>query len=295
MTPPTPNPAFAWTTEPWGPALRSSALGRVAQHVFTSRQLRLAADAQATDAQATDARIKTDAQIGNPSNPTNPTNLSNQPAPWASAAASVGVTADRVMRVTQVHGCAVRVLARGQVPDGASADRPDADALVSDAPGLALAVMTADCVPVLLADPITGAAGAVHAGWRGVAGRVLWAAIKAMQDHFGAEPADLVAAVGPSIRACCYEVGEELMAEFQKAGESARNTDRWFSRVEGAPPGKFRLDLPGAVRDQLIWAGLRPGHIGGSGLCTRCHPEVFDSYRRDGAAAGRMAALVRVP
>ncbi|MGE3274597.1 MAG: peptidoglycan editing factor PgeF [Vicinamibacterales bacterium] len=211
------------------------------------------------------------------------------------AAASVGAEADRVIRVKQVHGRAVRVLRRGQVPPGAAAERPEADAIVSDVPGLVLAVVTADCAPVLIADPISGAAAAVHAGWRGVAGRVVWEAIRVMRETFGAEPPDLVAAVGPAIRPCCYEVDAGLMDAFVAAGESARNTDRWFSRVEGDPPGKMRLNVPGAIRDQLIWAGLKPASIAGSGVCTKCHPEVFESYRRDGAAAGRMAALIRVP
>lgn len=253
---PPPDAAFHWTTEPWGVALRCRALDPVAQHLFTSKQLALPAAGA-----------------------------------WRAAAASVGATPERVMRVRQVHGNAVRVLRRGEVPERASDERPDGDAIASNEPGLALAVMVADCVPILIADPRRGAASAVHAGWRGTCARVAGAAVDAMQREFNCRPQDLVAAIGPSVGPSEYDVGEALIEAFAAAGHSPADVRRWFI-VTGSKP---RLDLWSANRDQLARAGVPADHIFVCGLSTAAHPDVFDSYRAAGAAAGRMAALVVVP
>lgn len=255
---PAPDPAFLWTHEPWGLALRAVALESAARHLFTSRQLVL--------------RPPTDAA-------------------WAAALASVGATPGHLRRVTQVHGNAVRVLARGHASPHDATDRPDGDAIVSNEPGLALAVMVADCVPILLVDPVRGAAGAVHAGWRGTRARVAAVAVERMAREFGCDPADVLAAIGPSIGPDDYEVGEALVQAFVDAGHPRPDVDRWFAR-RGE---RLLLDLWSANRDQLVGAGLRPDHIDACGLSTVAHPDVFDSYRRDGEAAGRMAAVVVVP
>ena len=195
------------------------------------------------------------------------------------------------MRVKQVHGNAVRVLTRGDVPGTASEQRPDGDAIASNQPGLVLAVMVADCVPILIADPVRGAAAAVHAGWRGTCAQVGPAAIEVMQRQFGSNPADVIAAIGPSVGPDDYEVGEALIEAFAKAGHSAQNLDRWF--IRNAP--KLHLDLWRANADQLAAAGLRRDHIFACGLSTVTHTSVFESYRVDGERAGRMAGLIMVP
>lgn len=256
MTLPAPDPAFHWTSEPWGDALRCRRLGAAAQHLFTSRQLAL----PAVEA-------------------------------WSAALASVGAQADRLMRVKQVHGNTVRILKKGAVPDGAAEQRPDGDAIASNQPGLALAVMVADCVPIVVVDPVRGAAAAIHAGWRGTCARISSAAIEAMCREFGSDPADLAAAIGPSAGPDDYEVGESLVEAFVAAGHQHADIDRWFIRA-GARP---HLDLWSANRDQLIAAGIAPAQIHVCGLSTVSHPGVFDSYRVDGERAGRMAALIVVP
>lgn len=256
MTLPRPDPVFRWSHEPWGAALRCRPLETAAQHLFTSRQLGLPA------AEA-----------------------------WLAVSASLGATPDRVMRVKQVHGHAVRVLARGTVPAEASADRPDGDAVVSNQPGLVLAVMVADCVPIVIVDPVGGAAAAVHAGWRGTCARVAVHAVETMRREFGTRPADLMAAIGPSAGPDDYEVGPALVDAFRDAGHDEAAIDRWFIR-SGAKP---RLDLWTANQDQLVTAGLRPDRIHTCSLSTVAHPDVFDSYRVAGERAGRMAALVMVP
>lgn len=216
-----------------------------------------------------------------------------EPRAWADLAAGVGVPLDSVARVAQVHGRTVRVLARrGPMPLDL-ADVPEADAVVSDVPGLALAVQVADCVPVLLVDTRTGASGAVHAGWRGTCARIAEAAVQAMVSELGVEPRHLLAAVGPSIGPCCYEVGDDVYAAFREAGHGATDLPRWFSRAPSATgPPSLRLDVAGANRDQLASAGVPPAAIFSCGLCTMTHSTVFDSFRADGALAGRMAAII---
>ena len=256
MTLPPPDAAFHWSREPWGAALRCRPLELATQHLFTSKQLAL------PDAET-----------------------------WKSAVASVGASLDRLMRVKQVHGNTVRVLRRGEVPDAAAEMRPDGDAIVSNQPGLVLAVMVADCVPMLIVDSRQGAAAAVHAGWRGTCARVAPAAIDLMRREFGTHAEDLMAAIGPSVGPDDYEVGEALLDAFRAAGHKSRDVDRWFTRSTTRP----HLDLWRANADQLIAAGVKAERVFSCGLSTVAHPAVFDSYRVDGAKAGRMAALVVVP
>jgi YfiH family protein len=255
---PPPRGGFEWRHEPWGPLLVCAPLEAVARHAFTSRQLGLRPGESAGTA-------------------------------WRQVAASVGCAeVERIGRVRQVHGAAVRVVR----PETLAEPVPDADAIVTASSGLAVAVVSADCVPVLLADPRTGAVAAVHAGWRGTAANVVAAAIDALQREFSAAPATLVAAIGPSIGACCYQVGEELRPVFTAAGHSAADLDRWFLRHPG---GQVRLDLWRANADLLARAGVQAAHIHVSGLCTKTHRHVFESFRADGDRAGRMAAIIVAP
>ena len=256
MTLPQPDAAFHWSHETWGAALRCRPLETAAQHLFTSRQLAL------PDADS-----------------------------WRSAVASVGASTERLMRVKQMHGNSVRTLRRGEVPEGAAEVRPDGDAIASNHPGLVLAVMVADCVPILLVDPRQGAAAAVHAGWRGTCASVAPAAIDVMRREFGTRPEDLLAAIGPSVGPEDYEVGESLIDAFTAAGHGSRAVARWFIRSTAKP----HLDLWRANADQLIAAGVKADRVFSCGLSTVAHAEVFDSYRVQGANAGRMAALVVVP
>jgi YfiH family protein len=256
MTLPRPDATFHWTSEAWGAALRCRALNAVAQHLFTSRQLPLPDDES-----------------------------------WGAALASVGAMPDRLMRVKQVHGNVVRILKQGQVPQGAHTQRPDGDAIVSNQPGLALAVLVADCVPILVCDRRRGAAAAIHAGWRGTCARVARGAIEAMQREFGCHPADLIAAIGPSVGPNEYEVGDSLIESFREAGHAPRGIETWFNRRGG----KLHLDLWAANTDALIDAGMDRDRIFLCGLSTVAHPDIFDSYRVQGERAGRMAALIVVP
>lgn len=198
-----------------------------------------------------------------------------------------------VATARQVHGNAVLVVRDGSAPDPAI----EADGLLSAQPEVAVAVRAADCVPLLLADRVRGVVAAVHAGWRGTAAGIATTAIAALAREFGSRPRDVVAALGPSIGACCYEVGSELVDGFAAAGHERYLIDRWF--VAPPPPRGSRarpalhLDVPGANRDQLVLAGVPEEQIHLSGLCTAMHLDVLTSYRREKNGAGRLVAVIR--
>jgi YfiH family protein len=150
-----------------------------------------------------------------------------------------------------------------------------ADALIENTPGSAVAVKTADCIPLLFADVRNRAVAAVHAGWRGTAGRIGIAALAAMHERFGTSAADLRVLVGPGIGRCCYEVGPEVAGQFGYA-----------------PNGRVHLDLPDINRRQMIETGVDPEHIWVAGLCTMCNAADFYSFRREKEHAGRMYSFI---
>jgi len=180
----------------------------------------------------------------------------------------------RLLLLKQVHGAAVVA---------APWDRtPEADVSVATAPGWLLGIQTADCLPVLLVDPRRRHVGAAHAGWRGTAAGAAVRAVEALTAR-GSEPEDLVAALGPSIGPCCYEVGDEVRTAFGPSGAA-------FFRP--GPNGRSHLDVRAANVRQLLDAGLRPEALHHVADCTRCRADRYHSYRRDGRAAGRMISFV---
>ena len=211
---------------------------------------------------------------------------------WTFVAHALGATTDQLLRVKQVHGRRVRIVHEGGLTPDAVAARPEADAIISNARDAVLAVQVADCVPMLMVDPQQGAAGAVHAGWRGTAAGISAATLAAMHEQFGSQAHEIIVCLGPSIGRCCYEVGEELVASFRSQGATDDQLARWFTRTT---TGSLRLDLWQANYDLLVAAGVTPQRIHMSRLCTQTHAEVFDSYRAQGARAGRMIAAIKVP
>ena len=206
---------------------------------------------------------------------------------WDAVARLAGVGRDHLRLLRQVHGRAVAV---------ADADRsgpwhpPEADAVISRDPSFALVVRVADCAPVLLGDTRTRAVAAVHAGWRSTMQRIVLAAVEAMTAQYGSSPADLVAAMGPSLGSCCGEMGEEVVDAFRAAGHPETDLEGWFQRAPGRKP---HFDLWQANRDQLARAGIPVAQIFGADLCTRTHAARFHSYRAAGQHAGRMVAVIR--
>lgn len=194
---------------------------------------------------------------------------------WARLERATGLA---FARVAQVHGARV-VAARAP-----TAPVEEADGVVSSAPGVAACVSVADCVPVLLADPETGAVAAIHAGWRGTLARAAAEGVAALGREAGATPGRLLAAVGPSIGPCCYEVSPDLAARF--AG--ALGADVVAAAGRPAP----RLDLWAANARALRDAGVPPERVETLGRCTACERDVFFSHRRDAGRTGRQVAFI---
>jgi YfiH family protein len=198
------------------------------------------------------------------------------------AAAAPGAAAPVLSE--QVHGAHVAVVSAADAGRGWTAretEIPQTDALVTREAGMPLGILVADCAPVAIVSP-GGALAVVHAGWRGLVDGVIEAALQQMADLGGGAPAECQAVIGPCIRGCCYEVGEEVWHQFPEA-----------CLAPAARPAARRLDLMAAVNHRLREAGLPAAQIRPLGLCTGCHPQLFFSHRRatqEGmAATGRMA------
>ncbi|HEV3140113.1 MAG TPA: peptidoglycan editing factor PgeF [Vicinamibacterales bacterium] len=258
-----PTGGFLWVQAAGGRALVCRPLEAIAHHLYTTREWLL----------------------GTPS-------AIEVSGAWDQVASAVGVGRDRLVRVRQVHGASIFKADSkiGPISD-ASRPFPEADVIVSDDPTIALAIQIADCVPLLVADPRSGAVAAAHAGWRGLAARVPAVAVAALTRQFGSDPADLIAAAGPSISAARYEVGLDVRQRFEQSGFDRQHIDRWF--LPGIRPGHWQFDGWQATRDQLADAGVRPDRTFIASLCTATHADTFCSYRRDGSPAGRMAAVIR--
>ena len=179
---------------------------------------------------------------------------------------------------SQVHG--TRVLTGAP-----SWFQEEADAVVSNTPGLALVISTADCLPVLFYDPLTGAVGAAHCGWRGTVKGVAAATVHRLTELYGSNPADLRVAFGPAISKPNYQVGAEVIAEFEQAGFPAS-----VYKPDGS--GRFLLDVAAANRWALLGLGVNSEHLWATGLCTYADPERFFSHRRDRGRTGRHWAVI---
>ncbi|NKB90280.1 MAG: peptidoglycan editing factor PgeF [Acidobacteria bacterium] len=199
-----------------------------------------------------------------------------------------------IRRVRQVHGNIVHFLdaAADTSPHTAASieERPPGDALVTSASSLPLGVATADCVPVLLHDPVTRCIGAVHAGWRGIAARIVPAALEVMATHCGSRAVDCRAAIGPCVGRGVYRVGPDVLEGFASAGLPPSVFDA--HAVDDTGRETALCDLAAAARWQLQTAGLVPDAVWVADRCTATEESRFHSYRRDGSAAGRMTAAI---
>lgn len=164
-------------------------------------------------------------------------------------------------------------------------DKQDIDGLITNEPGICLLIHHGDCVPLLIADKHGKAIAAVHAGWRGTAGNIAGHGVAALQKSYGIEPADLIAAIGPSIGSCCYEIGPEVAAAFAPL-EGSRD---FLFPLAG---DKFHLDLPEVNRRAFLAAGLKEENIHLSGLCTACHKRIFFSHRRQKGRRGLQGSFI---
>jgi polyphenol oxidase len=207
----------------------------------------------------------------------------------------------------QVHSDVVHIIS------DPPSESPCGDAIATRQPGLLLGVQTADCVPILLADTAKRVVAAIHAGWRGTLARIAAKTLGRMRQEFGTRPEDVVAAIGPAIGRCCYEVGPEVALAFASqfpraaewfngpfAAQAEGEQQHWLPWLTMMPPGhqpepeRAKLDLRAANRWQLVDAGVSPRKIAVSALCTKCRADLFFSYRREGAGTGRLMAVIGI-
>ena len=205
--------------------------------------------------------------------------------------AALGLDASQLVTPEQVHGEAIQRVGRSDAGRGALSYADSiakTDALITDEPGLPLLLCFADCTPILLLDPANRAVGIAHGGWKGTVRRIAAKTVLRMQREFGTRPEDVLAAIGPSIGPCCYEVGPEVERQFQEAfsGHEAA----LFSHPDAV--GGTHLSLWAANRLQLEEIGVLREHIDEARTCTACHHEDFFSYRADGGQTGRLGAVI---
>jgi YfiH family protein len=251
--PPKVGDDFEWVQASWGPMLRARALSRVS-HGWTTRQLALRGSAE------------------------------QEQAGWDGIAHAVELDRDHLVRLRQVHGAEVHVADATLVPTP-----PSADIVFTERVDRVVAVQVADCAPILAASDDGRVVAASHAGWRGTAADVAGVTVRSFEQRFNVRPAEVSAAIGPSIGPCCYEVGAELIDAFAARGWNRSELESWFVRRDG----KLFLDVWKANTDQLTKAGLSPERMHVSRLCTACHPDWFYSYRREGPGTGRLAGFIR--
>lgn len=196
-------------------------------------------------------------------------------------AQSLGIAPVQLFFPAQTHSIHVKKVD----PNTSSDSLIDTDALITNFPSICVCVMSADCVPILLYDPINKAVGAVHAGWRGTVGKIVTATVQAMQQAFGTRPADMIAGIGPSICPEVYQVGQEVI---EAAIQAFGTKENLITNQNGEGKGFFNLWE--ANRMQLIGLGVRPEAIEVAGICTYQQSHQFFSARRSGNRAGRFAA-----
>ncbi len=222
------------------------------------------------------------------------------------------VTGDRETPLVSLHQIHSNLVVQATRFDAAREAPRKADGQITDEPGLLLAVQTADCIPILVADRRLRAVAAFHAGWRGTVKRIVESGVGRMRLAFGSQPKDLVAAIGPGIGACCYAVGEEVFSAFESQfsyatelfhevadTRSVRKKYPMLFLTQRAPGHSslgpsLHVDLVEANRRQLLAAGLQAESIQVIGGCTQCHAELFFSHRASHGHAGRMMAVIGI-
>ncbi len=186
-------------------------------------------------------------------------------------------SAENLVLAEQVHSVSLAAVETGTPP---VLPIPGCDGLVTRAPGLALVIRTADCLPIFVWDPIRRVIGLVHAGWRGLAGHLPQRLVSLLGIWYGSRPQDIRAGIGPAIRACCYEVGNEFANAFRPFLHERH--------------GRLMCDLIGCAREQLYSSGVRPGHLSDCGACTACEPTRWYSVRREGEGTGRLLSFIMI-
>ena len=200
-------------------------------------------------------------------------------------ARAFGTRLEKLVTVTQAHGTDLLVIDEPN-PDYAHFRKLECDGIITNQPGVMIGVCVADCIPILLFDPVKRVAAAIHAGWKGSAAGIGPKGVESLLKLFGSNPHDILAAIGPGIGPCCYEVDEPVRAAFAQAGNG------WDDFAVPRPGGKWGLDLAAANRRQLLEAGLLEERVTTADQCVACQHDWFFSYRRDKGETGRQMGFI---
>lgn len=203
-------------------------------------------------------------------------------------AAAIGVSPEGMTYTHQVHTTNVAVVR----PEDKGKRFEETDGMITNVPGICLVTFYADCVPLYFVDPVRKAIGLSHSGWRGTVGKMANITVKKMQDVFGSEPKDIVAAVGPSICRDCYEVSEEVIEQFRKHYDKKIWSGLFYQKESQKGTDKYQLDLWKANEQNLLEAGILPQHMAVTNLCTCCNPEILFSHRVLGWERGNLSAFL---
>lgn len=203
---------------------------------------------------------------------------------------AIGYEPERLVCSRQTHTTNVRVVTEEDCGIGfcRSGEYDNIDGLVTNVPGIPLMTFYADCVPLLLADPVHRAIGCAHSGWRGTAANMGKAALEVMKREYGTEAKDVITAIGPSICQDCYEVSEDVIDQFREVYPRKIWSDLFYEKQTG----KFQLNLWEACRQNFLMAGVLPEHISLPDLCTCCNPKFLFSHRASRGNRGNLAAVV---
>lgn len=203
---------------------------------------------------------------------------------------AIGVECGDMVLSQQTHTTNVRLVTEEDRGKGIVRERDytDVDGLITDVPGICLVTTYADCVPLYFADPVKKAIGLSHSGWRGTVGRIGQKTIEKMQQYFGSDPSDILAAIGPSVCMDCYEVSEDVILRFQKVFDKQDWGDLFYEK----PGGKYQLNLWKANEIIFREAGILPEHMAVTNLCTHCNSSILYSHRAQGERRGNLCAFL---
>ena len=197
-----------------------------------------------------------------------------------------------IIQMHQVHDVKVAVVDRGDL----TRDELDGyDAMITDLPGVTLGVRTADCIPVLLYDPVKKAAAAIHSGWRGTVSKIIGKTVIKMQSTYASQPSDILAFIGPGICVDCFQVGEEVALKFKETGFDINSL--WSFRgpkTGNGMEGGHHIDLKEACRQTLVESGLKNENIQITGLCTYDDNDLLYSARKEGIECGRNITYIKI-
>lgn len=203
---------------------------------------------------------------------------------------AIGVPSEPIVLCHQVHSDAIHVVSETDaLSDLYNLDNMPGDGLITNCPGLTLSVFYADCIPVLLYDPVKRVIAAVHSGWRGTSLNIAGKAVSKMGEAFGSLPEHILAAIGPGICPHCFETHQDVPEAMTRS-----LGDAIAPFITPLPSGKFHVDLKRIIQKRLLLQGLLPSHISLSGLCTACHSDHFWSHRKLGEERGNQAAMIHL-